>query len=140
MNKEVVKLLSFLFAFAVIFLAKMAFSFFATSAKIHTTNMMHAGWDQAKPDLRKAFEKEVEKSAPELDAEFKTKYLDCVTDKAVVYLNNTTCSYLYNKATTTQEEHLRAQDECIGASGYAQEVEKIAEKCADEMVKMAALQ
>lgn len=134
------KVLSFFFFFAFFFLAKYGYPFFVASAKIHIQNMMHTGWNSARSELRLAFEKEVNTAAPDLDAGVKTKYLDCVTDKAVDYLNHTTCSYLYNKFITTTEEHMKAQDECIMASGYALEVEKIAEKCGDETIKMAAIQ
>jgi len=135
-KKEIVQFLSFLIPIAVFFIAKFGVGVFTTSAKIHTKNMTHSGWDSARAELRKSVEKEVESVA--LPSEIKKNYVDCVTNKAVDFLNHTVCSYLYNKLTTTMEEHLRSQDECIAKSGYNQELEKIAEVCADDTIKMAS--
>jgi len=135
-KKEIIQFLSFLVPVAVFLIAKFGVGIFATSAKIHTNNMMHSGWESARAELRKSVEKEV--GAVALPPDIKKNYVDCVTNKAVDFLNHTVCSYLYNKLTTTREEHLKAQDECIAKSGYNQEMEKIADVCANDTIKMAA--
>jgi len=132
LKKEMIKLLSFVFVVGVFLFFKFGVGLVTTSATIHAKNAVHKGWDGARAELRKAFESQVQEI--KLPPEIKAKYLDCVTQKAIDFLNNTTCSYLYNKMTTTQEEHLRKQDACVMQSGYMEALEGFAEACGKEVI------
>jgi hypothetical protein len=133
-KKEIIQFGSFVLAMALIFAIKYGKTVFATSTTIHAQNMMHTGWNDAKKDLRKTFEKNL--VGIDLPEATKNKYLDCAVEKAVGFLNQTVCSYHYNKMTTSVEEHLKQQDECIRTSGYASAMEKYFEACADETIAM----
>jgi hypothetical protein len=58
-KKEIIQFGSFVLVMAVIFAIKYGKVIFATSTTIHAQNMMHMGWNDAKKDLRKTFEKEL---------------------------------------------------------------------------------
>jgi len=130
---ELFQLVSFLVACGVFLFFKFGVGVFATSAKIHAKNVTHSGWDGARTELRSSFEKELK--SVELPPEIKTKYLDCITQKAIDYLNQTACSYHYNKFTTSAQEHVKEQDACINNSGYAEAMDKQFEACGDEVIK-----
>ncbi len=87
---------------------------------VSATNAMGAGWDDAKSEIqteqRAAYAegfKGVKLSGRTLDA-----LAACTTDKAIAFLNTTDCSYLYNQATTSEQEHLAAQEKCFNEVGY----------------------
>lgn len=130
---EFIKLVSFLVVFGVVLFFKFGVGVFATSAKIHAKNAMHSGWDGARAELRKSFEKEL--GTVELSATVKKELLDCMVQKAIDYLNQTTCSYQYNKFTTSAQAHVKEQDECIKASGYGEAMDKQFEACVDDALK-----
>jgi hypothetical protein len=133
-KKEITQFLSFLFVVGIVIAVKYGKVLFATSTTIHAQNMMHMGWNDAKKDLKKTFEKSLE--GIDLSADEKNRYLDCAVEKAVGFLNNTVCSYHYNKMTTSVEEHLKQQDECIKTSGYAAAMDKYFETCAEEVLAL----
>ena len=133
-KKEIAQFLSFLLVVGIVIGIKFGKVLFATSTTIHAQNMMHMGWNDAKKDLRKTFEKEL--TNLDLPDDVKNKYLDCAVEKAIGFLNQTVCSYHYNKMTTTVEEHLKQQDECIKTSGYESAMERFFETCANETIVM----
>jgi len=123
---------SFILVFVVVVAVKYGKSVFATSTAIHTQNMMHMGWNDAHKELRESFEKSL--VGVDVSDDVKNKYLDCLVEKAVNYLNQTVCSYHYNKMTTSAEDHIKQQDECVKTSGYLSALDMFFKECADKAV------
>ena len=117
---------------AVLVAAKFGGALLFTSANIATKNVTNSGWNGARTELRRMFEKEL--GDADMDPSSKSAFLDCVTTKAIDYLNQTSCSYLYNKALTSREQHMRDQDACIHKTGYAKAIEDASNVCVSSVV------
>jgi hypothetical protein len=124
-------ILSIIIYFALYYIVSLYYN----SAKIQLDILMHKGWNDSKKELRSTFEKELEFSLGEeiknIPSDIKEKYLNCLTEKSVQYLNQTNCKYKYNKKTTTLEEHLKEQSECYESSGYIAYFEKVINNCSE---------
>ncbi|MFH1530392.1 MAG: hypothetical protein ABIK09_06615 [Pseudomonadota bacterium] len=85
-----------------------------------------AGWTEAKPEIKGNISSALSEGFVDID--LKQGVLDqvatCVTDKVVEFLNSTDCDYYFNESTTTEAEHLAAQEACLKGVGYdAKEME-----------------
>lgn len=114
---------------------KLVIPLFYTSAAITVQNSLHMGWNSARSEIRRQFEAELKNM--DIDPLKKSKYLDCITDKSIDFLNGTTCSYHYNKVTTTKAEHIKQQDACVEKSGYIKKVEEMGYACAQDILVTA---
>ena len=106
------------------------------SVRMQVENMNHAGWNSAREDLKKQFQSTLE--GGDFTEELKTAYVDCMADRAIAFLNNTSCSYKYNPTITKKDDHLRDQDDCVEKSGYTKELDVIASSCAETAAKKFA--
>lgn len=102
---------------------------------IPTIVVSMSGWDDARPELlgkfKAAFPAEVRAQIGDAKADL---VVACLTDKAIEFLNGTDCKYKYNELTTSQAEHLAAQEACMEAVGYAQKEEAFAIECMKQHV------
>ena len=112
------------------------FTVIMASVRIHIDNISHVGWNSAKGDIKKTFQLGLKDG--DFSEELKNNYVDCMADRAIAFLNNTSCSYKYNPVITQKEDHLRDQDDCVEKSGYTKELDVIASSCAETAAKKFA--
>ncbi len=95
-----------------------------------------AGWTEAKPEIKGNILSALREGFVDIDLrqDVMDKVATCVTDQIVEFLNGTDCDYYYNESTTSEAEHLKAQEACLATIGYdAKEIEFTIE-CAKQHV------
>ena len=129
-------LIGTLVGLVVLFGGKYIYGAFFTSVGIEAMSMAGAGWDDSRETFLESYKAEVNKSEhfKSVPEDVKERYINCLADKTVEFLNQTECKYLYNQMTTSKEEHLKEQDACVQASGLGT---AIAEKHVPACVKVA---
>jgi len=93
----------------------LGLKFLTPSAEVAIKNSVGEGWSEAKGELTTGILETLRTEyAPfALPEPLLQKMAGCVADKSIAYLNTTDCSYLYNTATTSEAEHLAAQELCL---------------------------
>lgn len=111
-----------------------AWRFFGASAEIATKNASGHGWDGARPDLLGKFRTALNERFDGMDGAADASMLitECMTQSAITFLNGTDCSYLYNKSTTTEAEHLSSQEACFKKVGYEVKEKELFVNCMKE--------
>ncbi len=114
--------------------AFVAFKMTAPSAQVAATNAMGAGWDGAQGEFMTQITSTLtqEYATFKLSPELIQKIAKCITDKSIAFLNTTDCSYLYNTATTTEAQHLAAQEQCMAKVQFDQKQEGYTLDCTKE--------
>jgi len=112
----------------------VALKFIVPSLQVEATNATGAGWDDAKAEMNTTFMGVLtqEYSAFALPPATLTTISNCITDRAVAYLNTTDCSYLYNPNTTSESEHLAQQEACMVKVEYEQKEADFTIQCTKE--------
>lgn len=114
--------------------AIVAFKMLAPSAQVAVENTAGIGWNDAKGELMSGI-------SSELTTEYATFGLppviiqtisNCITDKSIAFLNTTDCSYKYNTATTTEAQHLAAQEQCMIKVQFEKQQEGFTLECTRE--------
>ena len=109
----------------------VAIKMLAPSAEVAIKNSTGTGWDDAKGD----FMTEITAALTEEYATFGfppatiQTIAGCISDKSIAFLNTTDCSYLYNTATTTEAQHLAAQEQCMIKVQFEQKQEGFTMEC-----------
>lgn len=106
----------------------------ATSVSVHAANGMGMGWSTARTELVGQFESALGEGFRELRVPSASIRLlsECCAEKAIGFLNRTDCSYLYNAAITSKEEHLAEQEKCMAKVGYDEASDKFTLACLKE--------
>ena len=112
----------------------VAIKMLAPSAEVAIKNSTGTGWNDAKNDFM-----------TEITTTLTTEYAtfgfapsiiqtisNCIADKSIAFLNTTDCSYLYNTATTTEAQHLAAQEQCMNKVQFDQKQEGFTLECTRE--------
>jgi hypothetical protein len=110
------------------------FKMLAPSAEVAATNAMGSGWDGAQAEFMTQITTTLtqEYAAFNLPPDMIQKISKCITDKSVAFLNTTDCSYLYNTATTTEAQHLAAQEQCMAKVQFEKKQEGYTLDCTKE--------
>jgi len=109
----------------------IGFKFLGPSAEVAVKNATGMGWDEARKDF-----------VAEISSVINTDYdvfvlsqtdrdniAGCIADKSIGFLNTTDCSYLYNTATTSEVEHLAAQEKCMNNVQFSKKQEAFSVEC-----------
>ena len=120
----------------VLYGGKFIYGALFTSVGIEAMSMAGAGWDESRQMFVDSYGAEVYRSDEfnSVPDRIKDIYINCLADKTVAFLNQTECKYMYNKMTTSEEDHIRQQDLCVAKSGLH---EAIGEKHVPECIKVA---
>ena len=78
------------------------------------------GWTEARPEIKGNIMSALREGFVDIDLrhDVMDNIATCVTDKVVGFLNGTDCDYYYNESTTSEAEHLQAQEACLAQVGY----------------------
>lgn len=95
-----------------------------------------AGWTEARPEIKGNIMSALREGFVDIDLrhDVMDKVATCVTDKVVEFLNGTDCDYYYNESTTSEAEHLKAQEACLAQVGYDDKEVTFTIECAKEHV------
>ena len=106
------------------FLAAKVFLF--PELEISARKAAGAGWTEAEGEIRGNVLSGLREGFVDIDlpSGVLERVATCVTEKVVGFLNGSDCDYYYNETTTSEAEHLAAQEACLQGVGYdAKEVE-----------------
>jgi hypothetical protein len=104
--------------------------------QVTATNAIGNGWDDAKPEFTRQMQAALLESFAdfELPADTRTQISECIAGKSVEFLNTTDCSYLYNKATSSEADHLADQAACMQKVGYEKKEEAFSLDCLKQLL------
>lgn len=93
------------------------------------------GWDDAHAELLTTYQEAMESwENLDLGADTKLKISQCITDKAITFLNTTDCRYKYNQTTTSMAEHLTEQEKCMETVKFEEKEFELTMECAKEHI------
>jgi hypothetical protein len=94
-------------------------------------NVQHTTWEAGRAELTVGARGTVDTILADMaiSDDAKVNITSCIVDQAITLLNKTGCRYAFNKVTTSEAEHGRQQDECLGKSTYVADLEKVRAGC-----------
>lgn len=112
----------------------VGWKFFGASAEIAAKNASGSGWNDSRAELSGKFRTVLDSRFEGLEGaqQISIDMTECMTTRAIEFLNGTDCSYLYNKATTSEAEHLSAQEACFKKVGYEDKEKELLLACTKE--------